>query len=145
MELVRSHEHPLLADVPLSVLQRSDTRNFVGLSEEDAPRDGLEEEEGRLLCGACGNRITTDSACIVVNGSHDHVFRNPGGLVFHVGCFSDAGGCLVVGVFTEEYTWFPGYAWCYVLCAGCQAHLGWRYERGDDGFFGLILDRLVRR
>lgn len=132
------------AAAPACLLRRTDARLNAGIGHEESERNAAGGEEHRLHCAVCGNQVTSDADSIVVNGSHDHICKNPGGVVFHVGCFSGAGGCLAVGGFTGEYTWFPGYAWCYVVCASCHVHLGWRYESVSDGFFGLILDRLAR-
>jgi hypothetical protein len=54
-----------------------------------------------------------------------------------------APGCTTQGAASREHTWFAGYAWRIANCASCLGHLGWRYERGADGFFGLILERLA--
>lgn len=32
-------------------------------------------------------------------------------------------GVSLYGEATEEYTWFPGYAWMLAYCRGCSAHL----------------------
>ena len=32
-------------------------------------------------------------------------------------------GVSLYGEATEEYTWFPGYAWTLAYCRGCSAHL----------------------
>ncbi len=96
----------------------------------------------KILCKLCGRYITSPDSKIEMSGKHIHVFANPAGYVFRIGCFSAAPGCLVTGEPTEEYTWFPSYAWSYALCAGCMEHLGWLYDSGSDSFFGLILDRL---
>lgn len=129
----------------LYLLQRTGAGSGVDLGREEAARDLSDGVNRRLLCRVCGSPVTSEAERIAINGSHDHIFRNPGGVVFHVGCFTDAKGCLVVGAFTEEYTWFSGFEWCYAVCSGCHVHLGWRYESNGEGFFGLILDRLVRR
>ncbi len=96
----------------------------------------------RIICRLCGHYITTPNSKIEMSGRHVHVFTNPAGYVFRIGCFSAAPGCVVTGEPTEEYTWFPSYSWSYALCAGCMEHLGWYYDSGRDSFFGLILDRL---
>lgn len=96
----------------------------------------------KLLCGMCGYYITSVDSKIEMSGKNIHVFANPAGYVFQIGCFSSAPGCFVTGVPTEEYTWFPSYAWSYALCANCMEHLGWFYDSGKDSFFGLIVDRL---
>jgi hypothetical protein len=101
------------------------------------------EGEG-LFCFLCGRRITGAAARISVQGGHEHGFSNPAGFAFRIGCFSQAPGCAAEGTPTAEHTWFAGCRWRYALCAGCRVHLGWEYSSmGGDGFFGLILDRLV--
>jgi hypothetical protein len=78
-----------------------------------------------------------------VSGSHRHVFANPYGFVFEIGCFSDAPGAAGRGPVATAFSWFAGTAWQAAVCAACGRHLGWRYDRGDSHFFfGLILDRL---
>jgi hypothetical protein len=80
---------------------------------------------------------------IGVDGLHRHVFFNPHGLVFELGLFAAAPGCVPVGPLVAEFSWFPGYAWRACLCARCAAHLGWLYRsEAGSGFHGLILDRL---
>jgi hypothetical protein len=98
--------------------------------------------ERSILCSLCDHRITRPSAEISVNGKPRHTFSNPNGFIFEIRCFSKAPGCINEGVPTEEYTWFPGHAWCYSLCAQCLAHLGWFFSSGTGEFFGLIIDRL---
>jgi hypothetical protein len=105
--------------------------------------DAGAEERRHLVCRTCGTVITRGEWGIEVNGAHRHTFMNPGGIVFLIGCFSEAGGCYVLGAPTNEYTWFAGYAWRYVVCAGCLSHLGWHYRAGEAGFFGLTLDQLA--
>ena len=102
------------------------------------------EERTPIFCRRCRNEITVVEYTTVVNGRHDHTFTNPTGIAFHIGCFSDAYGCVVHGVPTNEFTWFPGYSWCFSTCANCFAHLGWFYQSDGSAFFGLILDNLAR-
>jgi hypothetical protein len=111
-----------------------------------AEEPAVEDETGPVvyLCKACRAKITTSAMRIAVHGKHAHICANPHGLVFEVGCFSLASGCLTVGAPTEEFTWFPGYAWCIALCLQCTAHLGWHYRSAQAGeFYGLILTNLV--
>jgi hypothetical protein len=78
-----------------------------------------------------------------VQGAHEHRFMNPGGFLYHVGCFASAVGCTVVGPDSPEYPWFVGFLWCCAHCGGCGQQLGWRFRGGGAApFFGLILDRL---
>jgi hypothetical protein len=70
-------------------------------------------------------------------------FMNPAAVVYTILCFSEAIGCDVRGIPTDEYTWFPGYTWAYALCGGCEIHLGWCFEGSAGSFFGLIHDRVT--
>jgi len=93
-------------------------------------------------CAACTTRVAGEDAAIEVGGAHRHRFVNPAGLEYEIACFRQA-SCLADGEPTLEFTWFPGFAWSYALCANCRAHLGWLYESDATRFFGLILARLV--
>ncbi len=96
-----------------------------------------------IICRLCSAAITLPKNIIEVNGKHRHTFTNPAGNVFTIGCFSIADGCMSYGEPTAEYTWFSGFNWCYALCSACYSHLGWHYESIDNGFYGLILDKLI--
>ena len=96
----------------------------------------------QILCRRCGRYITSGKQRISVNGSHEHTFANPEGILFHVGCFARVQGCSFAGEPTGEWSWFMGYAWSVAYCAGCGLHLGWRYSSADDVFHGLVLRSL---
>ena len=103
-----------------------------------------EEPERELYCFICGTSITHRRERFAVQGSHEHTFTNPGGYVYHIGCFRAAHGCAQAGKFEEAYTWFRGFSWRYALCASCRVHLGWAYRDGEEAeFYGLILNRLL--
>lgn len=95
-----------------------------------------------ILCKSCGAIITFHEEKKVVNGTHNHTFFNPAGIVFELGCFANAQGCRVTGQPTDEFTWFHGFVWLFALCSQCKAHLGWQFRGADSSFFGLILKEL---
>jgi len=98
----------------------------------------------RILCAACRRPITSEAQRIRVRGRHEQRCVNPAGILFHIGCFRRAPGCRILGTLTHEFTWFPGFAWNYAVCAGCGVLLGWHYQgKGQAAFFGLILNRLA--
>ena len=114
------------------------------IDEEDAPDDAANDRH--LVCAGCRNPITHSRYRTAREGQHRHVFFNPHGLVFEIGCFSQASGCLQAGRSTSEFTWFPGYAWQITLCSACTLHLGWRFQSEDgDGFYGFILSCLLEQ
>ncbi|MCJ2166002.1 MULTISPECIES: cereblon family protein [unclassified Pseudodesulfovibrio] len=96
-----------------------------------------------LVCRVCRSRITRRDLGMEVHGSHRHVFFNPHGQVFELGCFASAKNILPTGPKTGEFTWFSGFDWQAVACTGCITHLGWRYTGSHGGFFGLILASLI--
>jgi hypothetical protein len=102
-----------------------------------------EEKEKKLLCAGCGNVITAQDQRMTVDSKHRHTFFNPAGLVYELGCFRRATGCLPVGESSTEFSWFAGHAWRVGLCSNCQTHIGWLFESGESAFFGLIVSRLV--
>ncbi len=106
--------------------------------------DSTPERDDRLYCAACGHPVTRERWRIAVNGAHEHVVFNPAGRLFRIGCFAVADGAAAVGAASDAFTWFKGFMWRIALCAGCGAHLGWRYSSGGAlaDFFGLILGML---
>ena len=118
-----------------------------GTGPDGRPIEGLDPVEaeigGVLVCRACRSRITRRDLGMEINGRHRHVFFNPDGLVFELGCFASAKNLSPAGPETGEFTWFPGYRWQVVLCTGCSTQLGWRYVGDEGGFFGLILKALM--
>ena len=101
------------------------------------------DKENFLLCKVCTHIITSQSSRTSKNGHHTHIFSNPQGIVFEIGCFSNAQGCSNISKPTPEHTWFPGFRWSIAVCANCHTHLGWFYQSPDSSFYGLILDNLV--
>ena len=118
-------------------------RNHVSISTQDVVQPNM--ESGRVIvCKNCLNPVTSGRERIEKEGAHVHIFSNPYGNVFEIGCFRQANGCVYLGKATNEFTWFKGYAWKLALCRSCAAHLGWVYLSPDAVFFyGLILDRLM--
>lgn len=108
-------------------------------AQSEAGRTNM--SENFYCCIGCQTPIAS-AALIPVNGKPEHTFANPGGEVFHIGCFPAAMHLSPVTAPTDVFSWFPGYAWQIVVCAKCGLHLGWHYV-GPTRFFGLILNRLI--
>ncbi len=110
---------------------------------EEVKEETKEKEEKYILCRQCENKITLPEQRIEVAGEFEHTFLNPGGQVFHIGCFQSAEGCISLGVPTSDWTWFEGFEWQAALCNQCHIHLGWFYRSMQEmNFFGLILNML---
>lgn len=101
-------------------------------------------DKHRLLCAACSHPITAVKHQIARDGAHRHEFTNPYGRAYCIGCFDAAPGCAQIGPASAEWTWFRGFEWRIAICRQCGTHLGWGFQStAGEGFFGLILDRLV--
>lgn len=110
---------------------------------KDIPAD---EQDKNIYCALCSNIITTVNDRTNIDGKHEHIFSNPHGYVYQIGCFKRAKGCYKIGTPTNQFTWFPGYSWCYAACKNCNIHMGWYYTiDGGSGFWGLIMDRLTQK
>ncbi|MBT8330807.1 MAG: hypothetical protein KJP06_00640 [Deltaproteobacteria bacterium] len=124
--------------------RKNDGRGAPELAEEEAPEQEPEEEE-YILCRQCRQAITRPVERITVQGSHQHTFANPHGVVFEIGCFKTAQGCGYAGPPSTEFTWFSGYAWRVSFCTLCMTHLGWAFiADSGDSFHGFIIDRLIQ-
>jgi hypothetical protein len=120
------------------------TSPSAGPASERAPEpEDLAEKEARVVCAACGGFVTSATEKTSIAGHHHHRFMNPDGLRFEIACYRLAPGATGVGESSSVWTWFPGYVWQAVVCRACALHLGWSYNRGSDGFFGLIAERII--
>ncbi|MEE8540655.1 MAG: cereblon family protein [Desulfobacterales bacterium] len=114
------------------------------LPAEDEIAEMVPQDEVSILCRQCRQVITHPDECAEIDGSHQHTFANPGGIVYQIGCFQSAKGCAQSGPATDEFTWFKGFSWRIVVCRACLFHLGWVFTSHARGhFYGLILDRLI--
>ncbi len=112
-------------------------------TREKTQKKEKEEKDKAIRCKNCGKKITGSKDRIEMHGRHTHVFNNPAGYVYEIGCFASAGGCVNSGTPTMEFTWFHGFAWRFAMCSGCLSHLGWLFQSpGGNSFYGLILDYL---
>ncbi len=113
-----------------------------GQPERESHQERSVEPLEAIFCLACGGVVTARDQKIQVSGSHAHTFFNPAGIVFELGCFQKAPGCLHVGAPSREFSWFPEYFWCISLCRYCRTHLGWVFVMEGNSFYGLILKKL---
>jgi filamentous hemagglutinin family protein len=121
-----------------------DKNNLKIIFQKDAQNEKKTFKEAFILCRACKHKITTHQEIISVNGSQQHTFANPNGIIFDIKCYKTAPGCLITGPFTQEFSWFKGYLWRISICASCLTHLGWLFfSSNNDHFYGLIQDRLI--
>ena len=97
--------------------------------------------DGVWRCAACGAEVARDSDRISLDREQTRAFVNPDGFEYVIAGFARAGGCREISEPSTYWSWFPGCAWQVCVCAGCGAHLGWKFS-GRATFYGLSLDRL---
>ena len=123
---------------------KPDKEGEITTAEKEAAARSPEEEE-YIICRQCRQAITRPVERISIQGSHQHTFANPHGLVFEIGCFKDVTGCGYAGAATDEFSWFAGYSWRLCFCSMCLTHLGWIFSSpASDIFHALILDRIIQ-
>jgi len=136
--------HSYLLNPEFEFLRKGEkTKNAIDFSPKAKIQESEDSDEANfLLCNKCKHPITKEENRIQINEKHQHVFANPHGHVFQIGCFSCAPGCFEFGEKTSYFTWFPGYAWQAALCSNCGDLLGWVFQSKEFQFFGLILDKI---
>jgi hypothetical protein len=103
----------------------------------------LDQDQEIIVCAFCNHYITEPSDQIQVNQSFRHIFANPHGYIFEIGCFSNASGCKSTSISSHDFSWFVGYSWEIGVCRQCSNHLGWFFSSNTDSFYGLILEKLI--
>ena len=136
---VRWHIRAGLGLWPLVALEQGAILRAAKVEEAE---DTGDQGGRRLLCAECGLHITSSGSCTQIIGSHVHTFANPHGIIYRIGCFLTAPGCLAHYRETMEFSWFAGYSWRIDVCGRCHGHLGWQFRGKVSTFHGLILDRL---
>ena len=121
----------------------SGSEGEIAILEKEA-EEPTPEEEAYILCRQCRQAITRPADRIAIQGTHQHTFANPHGIVFDIGCFRNVKGCGYAGAASDEFTWFAGYTWRVCYCVMCLTHLGWSFSSREGSMFhGLILDKLI--
>ncbi len=105
---------------------------------ESSPKD-----EKKICCALCMHPIAEPESQIAINGSFRHVFANPHGYVYEIGCFSNAAGCRRASTASSEFSWFSGFSWQIGICEQCASHLGWIFSSDSKVFYGLIIEKLI--
>ena len=143
-EIVLQHPFPSPPQPPVMRLKTPVVPEKGSRAAPDNEQEDEAAEKRLILCRECLFPVTREEERSEMAGAGQHTFANPAGIVFTIGCFRAAEGCVPVGPLSEEFTWFPGFAWQVGVCRGCLAHLGWHFAAPSGAtFWGLILDHLI--
>ncbi len=120
------------------------SHKIVDHNQQVTPQDIDDFDKKEFLhCLECHYPITRKSERILMNEKYRHVFANPHGYIYQIGCFAQASGCVLASQESSHFSWFPGYTWQIALCGQCWTLLGWAFQASKNRFFGLILDKLT--
>ena len=95
-----------------------------------------------VVCVRCTHVLADARDLHNIQGSTEHQFVNPYGIVHHFRCYKVALGCIPKGVAQHADSWFPSYRWRHAKCGNCDEHLGWLFE-SSDSFFGLLISKIL--
>ena len=104
--------------------------------------DDENDPKNFLYCKKCKYKITANSERMIINNKHEHIFTNPNGYIFQIGCFIRAQGCAMSEDESDYFSWFQGYTWRIAMCMQCLTLMGWYFSSNKSQFFGIILDKL---
>ncbi|TMW67788.1 hypothetical protein Poli38472_007460 [Pythium oligandrum] len=96
----------------------------------------LAQLEENVYCSRCGTFLaqTRDIFSMTRDGVAG-TFVNPGGFVHQIMTLREVhlARVFVDALRSTEDSWFPGYAWSIVYCNVCRQHLGWEFNRVEEG------------
>lgn len=108
-------------------------------------RDDKDKERRDYHCARCGCFITHSGAAIRLNGSEEHSFVNPAGILCNFITFEHCENVIVHPELYLEHSWFSGYGWRFLMCGACIQHLGWKYDAmaktlQPRNFYGVLIE-----
>ncbi|KAL4560283.1 hypothetical protein LXL04_032433 [Taraxacum kok-saghyz] len=114
--------------IPVSESTRQELLEIDGISYRLRREIELLENFDRVKCKSCQTVIASRSDMLVMSTDGPlGAYVNPSGFVHEIMTLLKANGLALIGVPTEEYSWFPGYAWTIAYCATCEYQMGWLF------------------
>ncbi|XP_057960255.1 uncharacterized protein LOC131152407 isoform X2 [Malania oleifera] len=118
----------IASKIPVSESTRQELLDIDGISHRLRREIELLESFDRIRCKNCQTVIARRSDMLVMSSEGPlGAYVNPNGFVHEIMTFYKANGLALYGRSTEEYSWFPGYAWTITQCATCESQMGWLF------------------
>ena len=131
-------------NTPLALRPKKDLQQHSDAESESEAAPSPQDEASWIVCRQCRQRLTQANHGLSVDGSHQHTFANPSGVVFEIACYYPVSGISLVGSTSSEFAWFSGHTWQIGICATCRTHLGWLFrDASTQVFYALIVDRIM--
>ncbi|KAK1425980.1 hypothetical protein QVD17_14647 [Tagetes erecta] len=114
--------------IPVSESTRQELLEIDGISYRLRREIELLGNFNQIKCRSCQTLIANRSDMLVMSTDGPlGAYVNPSGYVHEIMTLLKASGLALIGVPTEEYSWFPGYAWTVAYCATCEYQMGWLF------------------
>ncbi|CAI9267840.1 unnamed protein product [Lactuca saligna] len=118
----------IASKIPVSESTRQELLEIDGISYRLRREIELLESFDRVKCKSCQTVIASRSDMLVMSSDGPlGAYVNPSGYVHEIMTLLKANGLALIGVPSEEYSWFPGYAWTIAYCATCEYQMGWLF------------------
>lgn len=118
----------IASKIPVSESTRQELLEIDGISYRLRREIELLENFDQIKCRSCQTLIANRSDMLVMSSEGPlGAYVNPSGYVHEIMTLLKASGLALIGVPTEEYSWFPGYAWTVAYCATCEYQMGWLF------------------
>ncbi|KAK8547394.1 hypothetical protein V6N13_098104 [Hibiscus sabdariffa] len=118
----------IASKIPVSEPARQELLEIDGISCRLRREIELLERLDCIRCKICQTIIARRSDMLVMSSDGPlGAYVNAHGYVHEVMTFRKAYGLALRSQPTEEYSWFPGYAWTITNCASCETLMGWLF------------------
>ncbi|KAK1370128.1 ATP-dependent protease La (LON) domain protein [Heracleum sosnowskyi] len=118
----------IASKLPVSVSTRQELLDIDGISNRLRREIELLESFNCIRCKNCQKVISKRSDMLVMSSMGPFgAYLNSSGYVHEIVTLLKVNGLSLVGHPSEEYSWFPGYAWTIAYCTNCECQMGWRF------------------
>ncbi|WCJ29491.1 ATP-dependent protease La (LON) domain protein [Euphorbia peplus] len=118
----------IASKIPVSGSTRQELLEIDGISYRLRREIDLLKSFDLVRCKKCQTVIARRSDMLVMSSEGPlGAYVNPEGFVFEIMTFYRANGLALHGRASEEYSWFPGYAWTVTKCINCGSQMGWLF------------------
>lgn len=133
-DLIEVHQNPqefsywMTSNLPISNKDKARALRFSCTEARLLWLLDLLENNTSFGCASCKSVICSRHDVIPMSKAGAlNAYINPGGYIHETITVRAANNVLLASPWSNEYSWFPGYAWRYAYCA-CNRHLGWCYQ-----------------
>lgn len=139
----------LARNIPITEKQRSEIFQMNGVTQRIMALKNALSRKCYFSCKRCENRLANYANVISMSKEGVQNYCNPNGFIHETLTVSEVldNSLQLVGSPSNEFSWFPSYAWQILLCKECHGHIGWFFTTTTSNlspskFFGLSVKSL---